>query len=207
MAPVDHLVYGVPDLSVACDLLEARLGVRPTVGGQHLGLGTANALMDIGGGTYLEIIGPDFEQPEPPGRRPFGLDDLREPHLVAWAVRVDDIDAAAAEAAAKGHDPGPVLDMTRTTPDGRTLSWRLTLPMPTYDGVVPFLIDWSDGPHPTASAPGGVDWTGVPTISHPDVAAVDAALDALGADALVLAGSHPGIAVTLIGPRRALLLH
>jgi Glyoxalase-like domain len=207
MAAADHLVYGVPDLSAACDDLETRLGVRPAFGGRHDGLGTANALVSIGAGTYLEVIGPDRDRPEPVGPRPFGLDELTEARIVAWAVRVPDIDAAVAEAAARGYDPGPVFGLDRTTPDGVHLTWRLTFPDPDFDGVVPFLIDWLDSPHPSAVAPGGVDWNGAPTISHPQPDRVQAALAALDVDALVTGGAHAGLAVTLLGPRRALLLH
>lgn len=207
MAAVDHLVYGAPDLDAACDDLEVRLGVRPAPGGRHERLGTANALVAIGGGAYLEVIGPDSEAPEPTGPRPFGIDDLVEPRLVAWAIRVDDIDAAAAESAARGHDPGPVFDLSRTTPAGDVLCWRLTFPDPAFDGVVPFLIDWLESPHPSSTAPGDVTWNGAPTISHPAPERVEGALAALGADALVMGGAHPGLAATLLGPRRALLLH
>ena len=114
---------------------------------------------------------------------------------------------ASAKAVASGHDPGPVFDMTRTTPAGRLLSWRLTFPDPAFDGVVPFLIDWLDSPHPATAAPGGVEWNGAPTISHPEPERVEAALAALDADALVMGGAHARVAVTLLGPRRAVLLH
>jgi hypothetical protein len=46
--------------------------------------------------------------------------------------------------------------MSRTTPDGRVLRWRLTRKRASEVTVIPLLIDWGDTPHPSASAPGGV---------------------------------------------------
>jgi hypothetical protein len=152
---IDHLVYAVPDVGGASDDLERDWGMRPAPGGRHTRRGTHNALLDLGDERYLEIIGPDPEQPEPPVPRPFGIDRLVVPRLVTWAAKAPGIEDRVAEARRRGFDPGPVAAMSRTRPDGRRLDWRLTtLDRPGRDGLVPFLIDWGTTPHPAAALPG-----------------------------------------------------
>jgi hypothetical protein len=175
---IDHLVYATPDLDAAVADL-ARQGLTLSPGGAHDGRGTRNALADLGGGAYLEVIGPDPDQPEPAAPRPFGIDGLREPRLVAWAVRVTDLDAVVAAARSHGYDPGAAQDMARLRGDGVRLAWRLT-PMPaTVPAVVPFLIAWGDTEHPSLSAAHGARLASF-TAFHPDPPAVRELLAAVG---------------------------
>ncbi|MGC0328835.1 hypothetical protein RKD23_001825 [Streptomyces sp. SAI-170] len=149
-AHLDHLVLATPDLAATVADFARRTGVRPAPGGVHVGLGTRNHLVSLGGSGYLEIIGPDPEQPAPKGPRPFGVDALPAPRTLTWALRTTDLDATVAAARARGHDPGPVRPMSRRTPDGTLLSWRLTDGADGHPcGLVPFLIDWGSSPHPT----------------------------------------------------------
>jgi hypothetical protein len=189
---IDHLVHATPDLdATVADL--ARHGLALSPGGAHDGLGTRNALADLGGGTYLEVIGPDPQQPEPAAPRPFGIDGLTAPQLVAWAARVTDLDAAVATARTRGHDPGAARDMARLRGDGVRLAWRLTPTPSAVPAVVPFLIAWGDTEHPSRTAARGASLESF-TATHPDPAAVRQHLTAVGVmDLTVEAGPAPAL--------------
>lgn len=195
---LDHLVYAGPDLAGAVARVAALTGVTPVPGGSHRGLGTANHLADLGAGMYLEVIGPDPAQPTPETPRPFGIDDLTEPALVAWAVRTTDLDATIAQARSHGFDPGDAVEMSRETKTGELLRWRLT--PPSAPGTLrPFLIDWGSTPHPTTR-----DLPSLPLLmvtgTHPDPASVHRATDALGLEFLVRRAEKPSLTAALRTP-------
>lgn len=194
---VDHLVYAAPDLGRGVDSIERLIGVRPAPGGKHVGLGTHNALLGLEDGAYIEIIAPDPEQPAPSRPLPFGLPSLHEPRLVTFAIRTVNINALVAAARDAGYDPGPVLDMSRQRPDGFVLQWRLAFheEMPA-GGVVPFVIDWGDTPHPSAELPRAGALVGL-RAQHPDPATVQTALQALGFQMEVSRGELPRLMATI----------
>ncbi|MHC3469738.1 VOC family protein [Streptomyces sp. 7R007] len=149
---LDHLVLATPDLAATVADFTRRTGVSPAPGGAHVGLGTRNYLVSLGGCSYLEIIGPDPEQADPDGERPFDVDELARARTVTWAISPPDLDAAVAAARSRGYDPGDVRAMGRRRPDGTVLRWRLTDGDTAHpSGLVPFLIDWGSSIHPTAS--------------------------------------------------------
>ena len=196
---IDHLVYATPDLDAAVEWVTAALGVRPTPGGRHPGLGTRNALLDLGGGAYLELIGIDAEATAD-GPRPFGLDRIAGPRLAAWAAKTDGIDQRVARARRFGYDPGPVLSMSRRRPDGTELQWRLTSPGPHSVEVVPFLIEWGDDtPHPSTTSAGGcrlLSFTG----AHPEPDAVAEMFRALGVEFSVEPAPSAALRAEIEGP-------
>lgn len=203
---IDHLVYAVTDLEKGIDEIEALLGVRAAYGGQHLGFGTRMALLSLGQSTYLEILGPDPDQPAPPRPRPSGIDKLRESRLVTWPVRVTDIEGRVAAARSAGCDPGPVFPVSRTLPDGSVLKWKLTRPeaLP-GDGLVPFLIEWETHDHPSRTAPAGCLLLDLEA-EHPHPETVQPMLDALGLDLQVSEGGRPALLATIECPRGTVVL-
>jgi Glyoxalase-like domain len=160
-APVrklDHIIYATPDLNLGIDALERVLGVRATPGGQHPGHGTRNAFIRLGGRTFLEILGPDRDQPRPDRPRWLGIDNLRTPRLNGWAAAESNLDEVVLKAAAAGVKLGDIHQGRRENPDGAALSWRFTDPYTVVaDGLVPFFIDWGDSPHPSERGAEGVN--------------------------------------------------
>ncbi len=195
-ATIDHLVLATPDLDKTITEITESWGVAPAPGGRHDGFGTRNALLGLGDGAYLELIGPDPDQSDPLGPRPFGVDDVVEPRLVTWAARVPDIGIWIAWARRRGLDPGDAMEMQRTTPDGSVLKWKLTMPAAEGDGVVPFLIEWPTTT-PADTSPGGVSLIDF-TLSH-DQPAVATRL-AEHALATRIEPGPPGIRATLLTP-------
>lgn len=174
---IDHLVLAGPDLAELVDHVTGRTGVAPVDGGPHVGLGTRNALLGLGGMRYLELVAPDPDQPEPQRPRPFGIDRLTAPRLVGWSVRTHEMDDLLAAARRSGYDPGAAVSMSRVRPDGETLTWRVTPTEGGLDGILPFLIDWGETPHPTEGLP-LVELVTL-NVVHPDLAAVTAGLRAM----------------------------
>jgi Glyoxalase-like domain len=205
---IDHVIYAAPDLTAAVAEVEQRFGVRARAGGQHVGLGTHNALAALGRQTYLEIIAPDPGQPRPATRRPFGLDDVSvddvSPEdvshgaLAGWALACDDIDAAVARARSRGYDPGEVADGQRNGPAGTVLRWRMTRNA-LAGGPIPFLISWGDTEHPARSAPPGLTLLSF-HLEHPDPPSLARPLTALGADVEVRPARAAALVAHLTGP-------
>ena len=127
MLELDHIVVASADLDSGEAWLRERLGVALAPGGAHPGWGTHNRLLQLGGGTYLELIAPDPSQPDPTTPRPFLLDDpgmrarlARSPRLVHWIVRsTGDLDAALA---ALRYQPGTVCAMSCSSEEAPTAS-------------------------------------------------------------------------------------
>ena len=198
---IDHLVLATPEVDATVDWLAGHVGLRPAAGGRHPTLGTRNALLGLGGGAYLEVIGIDPDAPcAPERRRPFGLDRIDRPRLAAWAAGVDDIDRRVAFARAAGYDPGPVQPMSRRLPDGGELHWRLTPPGADPVEVVPFLIEWAGGArHPSTTAPAGCRLVSF-TAGHPAPDAVAATLVALTLSMTVSVADAPQLVAVVEGP-------
>lgn len=203
---VDHLIYGAPDLQTGVEQIERLLGVRASIGGKHIGLGTHNALISLGSQCYLEIIAPDPEQEE--FRRPllFGLDLLSSPRLVRWVAKGDHLEQLSFLNLGRGESLGMVSSGGRMTPEGYTLTWSFTDPyVALADGIVPFFIDWGQSPHPADSAPQGAVLREL-NAEHPDPDYAQSMLDQLGLAIRVSAGRRAALVAVIDSPRGQVVL-
>jgi hypothetical protein len=185
MTPVtvepDHLVVAALTLAQGCDWIEHTLGRRPQPGGQHVAMGTHNALLRLGPRLYLEVIAIDPHGAKPARPRWFDLDEPRMkaalaegPQLVHWVARTNDIDAAVARV----PDLGTVTPMSRGG-----FTWRITIPDDGHRparGLVPTLIQWSDARHPADGLHDHGLHVAALAGEHPEPAVVRADLAALG---------------------------
>lgn len=149
MWTLDHLAVSCADLAEGAEAVADALGVRPEPGGQHPAMGTHNRLLSLGPDDYLEIIAINPGAP-PPGRpRWFRLDEFRgPPRLTNWVARVDDLDAALADAS---PGTGRATDLARGD-----FRWRMAVPddgrLP-FDDAHPALIEWQGGLKPQDRLP------------------------------------------------------
>ena len=149
---LDHVILAAGDLDGAARRLRTETGIDLRPGGAHPGLGTANRLVPLSGGSYLELAGivDDAAAAQAPfGRLVAGAAGRGGDRAVpaAWCVKVRDIDAHA-----RRLGLAPVA-MTRTRPDGVTLRWRIAgVERSLADPALPFLISWDvpPGEHPGA---------------------------------------------------------
>jgi hypothetical protein len=198
---IDHLVFATPDLATGIARVEQLLGVRATPGGQHPGRGTRNALVALGPRAYIEIIGPDPDQPAPKEPRPFGIDRLTAPRLVTWAANEHDLPRLSQLATKAGIPLGSLASGSRQRPDGVLLTWNYTDPrVVVAEGIVPFFIDWGKTPHPADSAVNGGRIVAL-AAEHPQPDAVTKSLRALGLDLAVAAAATPALVAVIETPR------
>jgi Glyoxalase-like domain len=144
-------VYAVPRrLMQAVAWFAGLTGVQPVPGGSHHGRGTANFLVGLGAGAYLEIIEPDPHQPQPPGGRWFGIDRLTAP-VSSPGPSVPPTSTAQSGSEGSGLRSRPAHVHVPTDRCRDVLRWRLTPPqIELHEGLVPLLIDWDSTPHPTS---------------------------------------------------------
>jgi hypothetical protein len=203
---LDHLVYATPDLHATVERLASDIGVRAMAGGRHPAWGTMNALLALGSRMYLEIIGPDPDQPPSSAGRLFDLDKLARPCLLTWVARAENLQATVALAKTAGIDLGEVETRSRQRPDGSVLHWDMTDPRKGREGgIVPYFINWGTTTHPAETAAKGCTLQALKAI-HPEAERVRKVLLHLGLDLQVEQGPDVGLAATIATPKGEYLL-
>jgi hypothetical protein len=198
---MDHLVYGVPDLTKAIEQFEAKTGVRARFGGQHPGRGTHNALLSLGGRHYLEIIAVDPEQGKAPIPAFPGLDTLTQPKLIAWATAVKSVAETAKRALAADIKTTGPLEGSRAQTDGSLLRWKTLRIVDAPVEGLPFFIEWpEDTLHPSQSSPTGCKLLAF-EMEHTNPEQIRGILGKLGADAAITAGAQVRLKARLHTPK------
>jgi hypothetical protein len=178
---IDHLIYTAPSLTQGMDMMEALLGVRPAVGGQHPHWGTHNALLSLGN-VYLEVLAPDSSLIIP--KRGVWMTKYFEqgPQLSTWVLNTSNILELHHRAISSGISLGNIENGQREKPDGSLLQWQLTDPyaLP-HEGALPFLIDWGENQHPAESAPAAGQLVSL-HIAHPAAKTISKKLKTLEID-------------------------
>jgi hypothetical protein len=151
---IDHVIVCVPDLEGSVAAFETEHKVTSVPGGRHLGHGTANRLIPLGG-QYIELVtvvdkneaaGSDFGKWVAARSRLDAADGL--------ALRTDDLDAICDRLRIEP------IEMSRVTADGDELRWRIAGLERLVASGLPFFIQWEIDPelHPGAipvTHPGG----------------------------------------------------
>lgn len=194
---VDHLILGINDLEKGIAEFERLTGVKPVFGGRHPGRGTANALVSLGEGVYLELLGPSSESPDSVPPMLAGLESLTP---YGWALGTTDLPAVGERLRARGISLSPIQNGSRRKPDNAMLTWRTAAAMGAGLESAPFFIEWGAGTaHPSTTSPAGCRLVRLEALS-PEPDALRHMLEAVGLGIPVNRGGGP-LAFTLSCPR------
>ena len=120
LTALDHIIIGVHDLAAAARVFEQRLGLVPSGGGVHPGVGTANRIIVLGD-TYLELITIDRPQEAQESMR---ARLAKGEGYLNFVLASDDIEAEVQAIRGRGVEMiGPTPGELRSG-DGRTRSWK-----------------------------------------------------------------------------------
>jgi Glyoxalase-like domain len=147
---IDHIILAINNLDKGVEQFKALTGVEAAYGGIHPNSFTHNALVSLGGDTYLEIIAPRPDAQNVPEE--FSKYDSLTPW--GWAIRTRDIEATRLKLKASGFDCSDNAPGSRSKPDGALLSWTTMMIKDQTD--FPFFIEWGkEVVHPSTSSPKG----------------------------------------------------
>ena len=170
---IDHLVIGAAELDKATEQIQSFMKAEFSTGGKHPLMATHNRLIKLQNSLYMEIIAADPSTFLPTNstrnNRWFSLDSNATqkrlslaPQPLCWVVAVNDIERTAMHC---GYNPGNVIEMTRGN-----FRWKITVSqngdLP-ESGVLPILIEWPKGKHPTKTMPESNMFLEKLTLLHP----------------------------------------
>jgi hypothetical protein len=198
-ASLDHVILAVNDLQAGIDQFERLTGIRAQFGGAHPGAGTQNALVSLGGASYLEILAPNPEDTA-------GATAVAElaPYITllpaGWAMRSEDLDALADSLGERGVRTAPIRTGARLRSTGARLEWRtLGVEEPAHP-LVPFFIQWGAfSAHPATTSPMGCTLREL-RFENPAPDELRNDFDQLGIEALIVQGPRASMHLRLDCP-------
>ena len=201
---IDHLVITAGSRRAGAKYLADVLGVEPIEGGEHVRMGTHNALVRLGESLYIEAIAINPDAAKPTHPRWFGLDNLRHdaaPRLATWVIRTTNIRRAVE---ISRLPLGNIETMNRGS-----FEWQITVPLDgelSFEGAAPALIEWNTSTHPTELIPAsGCEILSL-RIRHPQAATIATALERIGFEgpvdfAIPEAGQRTGLVAIIQTPQ------
>ncbi|MGC4189911.1 MAG: VOC family protein [Thermomicrobiales bacterium] len=147
---IDHIVIAVHSLESAIADYR-RAGFTVTLGGDHVGGATHNALVPFADGAYFEIIA--FRDPEQASDHAWASRLLKGEGLIDYALRADDLKEEVTALRTRGLNTSDPHDGGRTRPDGQRVAWQTIRFLGASSSALPFYcVDRTERP---LRVPGG----------------------------------------------------
>ena len=148
---IDHIVIGTNNIISGSNILEKKLNVKFSPGGEHKIMGTHNKLLKLQSNIYLEVIANNPNADKLTRPRWFSLDENNiiekindTPRVLCWVLEVENIEDAVKNC---GYNPGEILHLSRDS-----MNWKVTVPPDGKlidNGILPILIEWNKDQHPS----------------------------------------------------------
>ena len=148
---IDHIVIGANNLISGTSILETKLNVKFSSGGEHKIMGTHNKLLKLQSNIYLEVISNNPKADKLTRPKWFSLDEYNiiekikdTPRALCWVLEVENIEDTVKNC---GYNPGEILQLSRDS-----MNWKVTVPPDGKlidNGILPILIEWNKDLHPS----------------------------------------------------------
>lgn len=205
MHELDHLMWEELRLSEGEKRFAALTGVTPAFGGRHPDMGTHNSLLSLGPEKYLEIISLDPAHLEAANLPEETLSSFT-PSLFAFGVRTYDLVRVEQMVRATGLKIEHLHNITRQSPDGRTLEWQ-TIVVGGHDfgDFLPFFTRCGNVVHPSETAPKGCELLEF-SVGHPQHQELSRLYKALEINVPVFESEQPQLRAVLATPKGEVVL-